>query len=71
MIHDFIKTLGRKIRVVFCHHGFFFEDIEIMERGTADQYVTGCCHKCRGIFTADYGLALPGSIDGYRRDWHV
>lgn len=60
-----------KIRTWFCSHAFYYEDIEVMEDGTADRYVKGICHKCRGIFTADYGLALPGSIDGYRRDWHV
>lgn len=60
-----------KLRVLFCSHGFFYEDIEVMEDNTPDRYVKGCCHKCRGIFTADYGLALPGTLDGYRREYFI
>lgn len=65
-----MKFINR-LRIFFCRHGFFYDDIQIIEPNTADQYVKACCHKCRGIFTADYGLALPGALDGYRRDWHV
>lgn len=45
-----------------CRHGFYLGDLKRI----SDDEVRAVCHKCGGTYTAPYGLALPGSLDGFR-----
>jgi hypothetical protein len=44
----------------WCVHRFYIEDIR---RNEELDCVTCHCHRCQKLFTAPYGLALPGFIE--------
>lgn len=45
-----------------CSHEYYLQDLHRFD----DETVVGKCSKCGGVFSAAYGLALPGKLVGYR-----
>lgn len=45
-----------------CRHEYYLDDIHRFD----DELVAGLCHKCGGVFTANCGLNLNGSLIGFK-----
>lgn len=57
-----IGALTKWWRQFWCNHRFYIEDISRAPDGVPP-LVSCPCHKCLKLYTAPYGLALPGAFD--------
>lgn len=58
-----IGLLAKAWRQFWCQHAFNVEDIQRSSEDPRGNRIVLChCRRCMKLFTAPYGLALPGRI---------